>query len=686
MPTPVGGSVRTRERALSVPEVAWMLLLPFAAATLIAIIFLGPPLGRVLFPPGSDPLWPPDWWEAQGRAEPVKHGRYVLAVLAPLLFAGAIAVASRRRLALRPSWVRPVVLASYAAVLALVGATLIRQHVIDKPGASPREFVGLGAIAVAATLVVIALALMRTGRAASWVAVLSTQTTTRRRVVLAVVVVFLTSWLLAAVQTDRTVGDFGGPLLPWTLNDALAVLDGRTPLADYHVLYAKLMPYPVAGVLAVFGTTTFVYTTFMAVLTGLVLLAVYGVFRLVTPSSLLALALLVPFVATSDVPPGTPIRWAAFDNLRVGSPMMMSAVWAMRYGGVYLLAWLTARHIAGQRPHRPATIFFIGALVAINSLEFGVAPVLASVAALLCARPPRSFRAASRLALELVGGAAAAIALVALGTLARAGEPPELSQLLEWPHVFTNLGLLSMPLSTWGLHLAMYLTFAAALATAVVRSSQRVDGRTLTGMLAWSGVSGLFLGGYYVGRPDVYKLTTLLSAWSFALTMLTVACVLELSARGWRRPTLPQLLVLFGFGLSLCSLSRVTLPQEPIAQLTKQYPEPQYEITAEQLVRKYTEPGETVVILAPMSYRISHAVGVRNVAPYGYMNAIVTRSAMRTLITTLRREHVRTVFTPTSGVRLLGEGDSADEQLQTLVEIGFQPIDTTTDIVVFRKV
>ncbi len=667
-----------RGQALTASRIAWLAVVPCSAAAALAIVTLGPPLGHLLFRPGSDALWPPGWWETAGRPEPVKQGRYLLAMLAPLLLAGVIVVGSRRRPTVRSSWVRPIVLTSYATVLVLVGNSLLNQHVMDNDNSAAPALVRWSTVAVAGTLVVVALGAMRTSRMASWIAVLGRETATRRWAALAAAVAFLATWLLVAVQTDGVLGDSAGPNLPWTLNDALAVLDGRTPLVNYHLIYAKLMPYPAAVALATFGTTTFVYTTFMAVLTGLVLLAVYGVFRLVTRSSLLALALLVPFVATSDVPPGTN------PTGRLGSPMTLPAVWPMRYGGVYLLAWLTARHIAGQRPRRPAIVFFVGTLAAINALEFGAAAFLATAAALLSTRHPRSGREVSRLALELVGGAAAAVALVALGTLVRAGELPSLRILLEWPRTFTNLGWFSMPLPIWGLHVPIYMTFVAAVATAAVRSSQRREGRTLTGMLAWSGVFGLFAGSYYVGRPDVYKLTTILSTWSFALTMLTVACVRELSAHGWRHPTLPQLLVLFGFGLSLCSLSRLPLPQEQIARLTKRYPEPRYEATAERFVRKHTQRGETVAILTPMGYRIAHAVDVRNVAPYGFMNAIVTRGAMHTLIVTLRREHVRTVFTPIPGAFLLGEGDAANAQLQALVDIGFQQIDAAAGIVAFR--
>lgn len=677
---PVGGSARARPRVLGASEVAWVVLLPCVVAAVIAIIALGPPLGRILFPPGSDYLWPPGWWETVGHPEPVKQGRYLLATLAPVLFAGAIVFGLRRRLALRPSWLRLIVFAGYAMVLAVVGEALLNQHLMSSNDSSAPALVRLSAVAFAGMLVVVVLSAMRTRRMASWITALVRETKARRWAAGAGAVAFLTIWLLPAVQTDGVIGDGAGPNLAWTMNDAIAVLDGRTPLVDYHLIYAKLVPYPAALVLATFGTTTFVYTAFMAVLSGIVLLLVYGTFRLVTRSSLAALALLLPFVAASDVPPGTNA------TARLGSPMTMPAIWPMRYGGIYLLAWLTARHIAGQRPRRPGILFFVGTLVAIDALEFGAAAIVATLAALMCTRPPRSRRDVFRLALELAGGAASAVALVSVGTFARSGELPKLSLLLEWPHIFTNLGWFSMPLPTWGLHVGIYVTFVAALATAVVRSSQRHENRTLTGMLAWSATFGLFVGGYYVGRPDIYKLTSILSAWSFALTMLTVACVLALSARGWRRPTLPQLLVLFAFGLSICSLSTASLPPGEIARLTKHYPQPQYEVAAEQFVGEQTQSGETVAILTPMGYRVSHALKLRNVAPYGFMNAIVTRGAMRTLIATLRREHVRMVFTPEPGAYLLGEGDAAPEQLQALVDIGFRRVASAARIVAFGRV
>ena len=230
----------------------------------------------------------------------------------------------------------------------------------------------------------------------------------------------------------------------------------------------------------------------------------------------------------------------------------------------------------------------------------------AAVAALLCARPPRSLAAAGRLAAEVAAGLLGAAALVSLGTLARSGELPRLDVLLEWPRVFSSLGWFSLPLPTWDLHLALYATFVAAIAAAVVRLARRDADALLTGMLAWSGTFGLLVGSYFVGRPDVLRLQAMLGAFGFALAMLTVLAVRALAARGWRRPTIPELLALFAFALSLTSIVRLSLPHEQLQRLTASRPPPAYPAAAKAFLDARTRPGETVAVLLPMSYRISH--------------------------------------------------------------------------------
>lgn len=660
-----------RARALTAAEIAWVVLLPCAVLAVLAIALLGGPLGRVLFDPSGAQLWPPGWWESSGSPEPVKQGRFMLAVIAPLLPMAVVVVAARRPLVLAPRVVRASSIAGSALLLALVAVALLAQDPRLGAVRSAHVVLGLGTVLAAIALVTAALALLRQRAVGERVAALARETPARRWIALALAAAAAAPWLLGALTTDRLAADMQGINLPWTINDAFAVLDGRTPLVDYNPIYAKLLPYPTALALAAFGSTVFVYTVFMAVLDAFVLAAVYATFRILTRSSLLALGLFAPFVAASDVDPRT-------DPTGVGSPLTLSAMWPIRYGGAYLLAWLAARHLDGRWPRRPWILFLAGGLVAVNSVEFGGAAVAATLVAVLCARPPRSLRELGRLAAHVAGGMAVALALVAVFTLVRAGEAPQLDLLLEWPRIFTRLGLLSMPLRLWDLHLAFYATFAAALIIAAVRLARADDGAPLTGMLAWSGAFGLLAGGYYVGRPDVFKLTALFTVWSFALTMLTIVCVRELAARGWRRPTLPQALVLFGFALSVCLIARVTPPQREVDRLTADVPAATYLPAAERFVGSLAQRGETVAILLPMSHRVAYALGLDNVSPYPFMNAIVTQRQLRALLDVLERQRVRKLFVPLPESFLAQEGDSAPQQLEVLQRAGYR-LNATAD-------
>ncbi len=645
-----------RARVATPAEIAWIAVVPCALLALVAIALLGPPLAHVLFRSGSDALWPPGWWEARGHAEPVKHARYLLAALAPLPLVAAVLVGARRRPALPPQAVRAGVLAGEALLAAVVVLAVLGQHdvvLLGGPQAPQLPLFGVGTLALAAALVAAALLALRRERVATWAADLARETPRRRLVALGVAAAFAAVWLLETVTTDRLVEDQGQ--FNWTLNDAFAVLDGRTPLVDYHLLYGKLVPYPAALVLATFGTTGFVYTLFLAILSLLALIAVYAVLRRVAGSSLLALGLFLPFVALSAM----------------RHTMTQAGTWPMRYGGAYLLAWLTVRQLDGCRPRRPWVLSFAGALVAVNSMEFGLGALLGSVAALLCAQPPRSLRAAARLGGELAAGAAGAVALLCAFTLARAGALPDPGLLAEWPRIFTSLGWFSLPVPAASLHLAVYATFVGAIALAAVRLARAARDVMLTSTLMWSGVFGLVAGSYYVGRAEDLKLLAMFSAWAFTLALLTVACVRALAARGWRRPALAQLLVLLGFALAVCTVVQVPTPWGQVARLTRAAPAPRYRAAAERFVRERTRPGATVAILLPEAHRIAYDLGLDNVSPFGIQNAIVTTSQMRALIDALRRERVDELFVPSASRLLTVEGNSAPEQLQLLEREGW---------------
>ncbi|MBS1868917.1 MAG: hypothetical protein JSS99_04585 [Actinobacteria bacterium] len=661
----------SRPRALDAGEIAWVVLLPCAALALAAIVLLGPPLGHLLFRPGSEQLWPPRWWEAQGRPEPVKQGRYVLAALAPLLLAGAVLAGSRRGLRMQPRRARALATAGGALLAALTVVALAADR-------SETTVFGPVTIAVAVAALACVLAALRARVVRERLAGLLHDTRGRGVAAVTIAALFAAAWLLRALMTDRLAGDVGGLNLPYTMNDAVAVLAGRTPLVDFHVIYAKLLPYLSAAVLGAFGTTIFVYTAFMAALDALALAAVFATFRLVARSALGALALFVPFVAVGDMV-GLPIAGG------VASPMTLSANWPMRYGGAYLVAWLTARHVAARRPRHELVVFFVAGLATLNTLEFGLAATAATLAALVCARRPASLRTLGPLAARAGAGTLAAVAVVCLLTLLRAGALPRPALLLEWPRIFSTLGWFSLPLPTLGLHLALYATFLAAIVVAVVRAIRDERDVVLTSMLAWSGVFGLLAGSYFVSRPDVQKLTAMLSAWDFALAMLVVVVVRALAARDWRRPTVAELLVLFGFALSVCALGAFSPPQREIRRLMRPLRPPAYRAAAERFVARRTHAGERVAVLVPMGYRISRDLGLDNVAPYGFMNEIVTRAQLRTLLDTARRERVEALFVPYPGSELLQEGDTAPQQVQALIAAGYVPAEAVSGILELRR-
>src|SRR6185436_3717459 len=133
--------------------------------------------------------------------------------------------------------------------------------------------------------------------------------------------------------------------------------------------------------------------------------------------------------------------------------------------GAYLMAWLAARRL-DDVTRRVWPLYAVGAVVAVDDLEFGIAALGASVVALACVRPPRSPRAVLRLAAEVAGGVLAGLALVALLTLLHGGALPNPALLMEWPRIFTRLGWFSLPMPRASLHLALYATFAAALVAA----------------------------------------------------------------------------------------------------------------------------------------------------------------------------------------------------------------------------
>jgi hypothetical protein len=634
---------RPQRRALQPSELAWIAALPCALLILAGIVVVGPAIGHAFARPGSETLWPREAPFAFGKPEPAKHGRYLVAMLGPPLLTAIVLAGGLRTIQLRPPVIRALILASQLAALGGVAAALLGQHdVIFHGQIERRQLFTVRTVVVAAALALGLWQALRSERVRGCVARHLAETRVRAAACLLAAAALTALWLLTAINTDGSIGSASwfSDLPPWAMGDAVAVLDGRTPLVNYHALYGQLWGYVGAAPLAVFGDTITVFTIAMTGVSALVLLAIYSILRRVVRSSPLALALYLPFLATSLFM----VIGPAVNRATNGG---IFSVWPMRYSGPYLLAWLTARHLDGAAPRRTWPLFLAAGVVAVNNVEFGLGAVAATFVALACTQAPLAWRPLARLAAQAAGGLLGAALLVSLLTLVRAGALPRFSLMLEYPRLFGVTGWVALPMPSVGFQLVLYATFAAALCVAAVRLLHGEQERLLTGLLAWSGIFGLAAGSYYAGRSDNLKLAALFSAWALSLVLLLVVLVRSAVITRTRIPSLAALLVLFGFGLAVCSLAQVPTPWSQVTRIRAGTRVPLYAQTgAVHFIRERTRPGEQVAILLPLGHLIAYDLSLTDVSPYSFITVMGTRRQMQTTIDAVRAAHAHKIFMP----------------------------------------
>jgi hypothetical protein len=687
---------------------AWLLAPPCALIFAVAIALLGPPLGRLLFPTPDIAFWPTVTPTLAIRPEPTEQARFLIALAGPVVLSGLVVWWRKRVLPLRGSAVAALVQVSQVLLAAfLLTAVIAQQRFVYgeaySGGASfKRVYFTVPTLAVAALLTLVAVLALRradsargpasgghmaaSGTPSARIAALVRETPRKRLVGIALAVAFLVLWLLTAINTESSfnASNFGVRTnASFWLDEAYAVLDQRAPLVDFHAQYGQLWPYVSAAFMKLFGASLETYVAVMVTASGLCLLAIYAVFRRLVHSSLLALALFLPFVATGFFTEIGPLA------NRYG-PSNLFSMFPMRYGGPYALAWLLARHVDRLAPRRAALLFLVGGLTLLNNPDFGMPAFAGTLVALLWtdARPWRTRLAA--LALEAALGLLGALACVALLTLAVAGSLPHLSYLFTFPRLWGVGGVTMLPMPTLGFHLVLYATFAAALVTATVRAVNKAEERTLTALLAWSAVFGLGAGSYFAGRSHPEVLISLFSAWMLSLSLLGIVAIRGLGggpasaghmagsgtpgARAGRRPSVAEVAVLFGLALAVCSLAQTPTPWSQIERIGRAGPpnSPIQRFDARRFVAEGgARPGERVLILIPMGHRIAYELGLVNVAPYVSMISMPAAEQLDEALSALRREGGRRVFA------FLGQ--VLPEQQQAIEAAGFARVGGNRD-------
>ena len=662
----VGASetTRTARKALSAEQLAWLAAPACALLTAVLVALLGPPLGDAFLGPGPEAFWT----RAGAVPEPQEHGRFLFSLVGPVLLPGAILLGARRAIRLDERVARAAVLGVQLLLVGFLALCMLAQYDVLVTAYRPEyeahvRYFKPPTLAFAVALVALLPLLLRRQAVATRAAALVRETPARRIVALVVAVLLTTAWLLTAVDADSSLANtatgVAGHIL-WSLDEPFAILNGRTPLVDFHAQYGQLVPYLAAAVMAVFGTSIGVFSVTMVIGSGLALLALYALLRRIVRSSVLALALYAPLVAT-----GFFTKIGPLDD-RYG-PANLYSLWPIRYGGPYLVAWLLVRHVDDAAPRRPWVLFLVAGLALANNPEFGAGAVAALAVVLVAVRTPRSRAAATRLAVEAVGGLVAALLALVLLTLVRSGSLPHLGWTLEFSRLYGVGGWALLPMPRIGIYLAVYVTFAAAIALAAVRVVRGAQDAVLTAALAWSGIFGLCAGAYFAGRSHPQVLMDLFSPWALALVLLTIAAGRALAARGWRRPAPAQLAVLFGFGVMVCSLAQTPTPWSQLQRIGHRsdvaiFKQP----TATAFVREHTRPGERVAILTALGHRIAYDTGRVNVSPYASIESMPTKQQLTRAIAVLRREGGNKLFVSSTF--------TFEEELDAMQAAGFRPV------------
>ena len=674
----IGGSTAAAPptHALTAGESAWLAVVPCALALIAVVAALGPPLGHALFaPPANTGIWTFYVKEGVVEPEPVEHARYVLALLGPLLVGGGVLALAGR--SVRSDRADALAGLARAALVAFVLVCVAYQEIhvpdedITSEGLEKTVYFSLATLVVALALTGLATWALSRADVRARLTRLVRETTAKRVVAIAVASVFVLVWLLSAFNTDAsltTVNRAVSDNVPFWLDEGFAVLNGHAPLVDFHPQYGQLWAYISGGALGLFGGSFGTYAVVMLAGTAGAMAAVYATLRRLAGSSLAALALFLPFVATSFF-----MEIGPLDD-RYG-PANLFSLFPMRYGGPFLLLWLVVRRVARRTSAPPVLLFALAGLVAINNMEFGVPAFGATAVALLVTEPRWSLGRLARLAGSAVAGIVGAIALVSLLTLLQAGSLPHFGDLLVFPRIYGVDGFGMLPMPLLGLHLVVYVTCAAALAIAVVRAVDRDADGGLTAALAWAGVFGLGAGAYFVGRSHPHVLIDIFSAWALALSLLTIVVVRAVWRRQ-RRPTLVELLVLAGFALTICSLAQTPAPWSQVQRLQEPARADRLAPLVQQ-VRQFTHDGEHVALLLKNSHRIAHEVGIDDVTPYANIESMISREQWSEMLAALRNAHGSKIILPTRGLR--------QEHANWLIRAGYGPINRGRGLIVLAR-
>jgi hypothetical protein len=608
-------------------DLAWLLIPAAALILAAAFAWLTPSLAK-LYPSPTGDLF--QVWQAQVKPEPFEEVRSILTLAAPFILAAVVLALGTKAPSRRA--LDPALIAVQAAGVILLVVAVLRQP--QTGPLLPPDYFPRYLLSVPNLIIGVALGLGMT-------AVLLRRTTWRlpdslgdacrrirewRLLAFALAIAVTVIWLLPAVNTDDTVssaGPFAAGHISVHGEDYFAAVNGRTPLVDYISQYANLLPLLVEPVLRAAGPSITSLSISLCALSAIAMVAIYGAFMQVTRGAWSALALYVPWVALSLFPWHDVGSHREFNGIYYG-------VFPGRYFGPFVLALLCATWLRGRRP--PIYVLFLfGGLVVLNNYEFGLGALIALIAVVLVGSN-RTVPLPRRLGSLLLQGAAGlltALGFVSAITLVRTGELPDPALLTFYSRLFLRDSFGLEPMSSFGLHWALYATYVAALLMAVIRHIRREPDLVLTGMLAFSGVFGLVTGMYFVGRSLQFQLVLLFPVWGFSLALVawTAAHALRSAAPDrlrLRRLLIPASAALIGFSLMIATIDGFPPPLRQLDRI-RDGGTPQNLAPTERVVEAWTQQGDDILLIATApDHLVADRAGVVNVSPFNGFPGLLT--------------------------------------------------------------
>ncbi len=644
----------------------WLLLVVGAGVLIAGALLVGVPVGDALF--RGQRLHPFPAYAPEVMPKPAQFGRFAIAILVTFATAGAILALPRTKAfagvrALGRAAPFAIAAGQLAALAVAVWAwrgqntginylTPVQFHL--------RELVVAILIAAALTLSV----------TRGWLKWMGSHSDRRGSVIWAGAAMLITAlWLLPALYRSLNLAHaLPGVWYPlqFTFDDLVSVLDGRTPLVNYDPQYASLLPFVAEPFFKVFGTSVGTFTAVMCALSLLSFMCIERSLAMIARDERTAFVLYVPLLAIS-----------LFTILQTGDERYFMAnyyaVIPIRYIGPYVIFWCTMRHLNGSQPRRPTLLFVLATLVAINNSEFGVPALggcfLALASGHLVPRAGAVLRL-RRLLRQLLVGLIGAILLVSAFVVLRSGSLPQFSRLTRFEQIYGITGFNDLPTPTAGLHIIIFMTFAASLILAALRIRAAHPDRLLTGGLVFSGTFGMGAGSYYMGRSHPQVLTALFSVWGLATVLLCLVALENLTDPERRRQlwpwrSLPVAAALVLLGLFVTTAEQFPAPWTQWQRLTSDSHALVINTApATRFVRGATRHGEDVVLLTGLGHLIARDAGVVDVSPYSHPDGIVTYEQLDDVFAALRAAHGGTIFV----------GAVQPEVVQTLEARGFHVV------------